>query len=168
MIVPQICFLKLFHIYFLGEIPKIRSLREPRVKMSKSDPMARSRLELCDPPEVIRENIKKAKTDFTSEITYDPVNRPGVSNLIEIHMAVADMTEDEVVEESFLLAEDTGMYKLRLARVVAEHMNPIRERIIVYQKDPMFLKDVLNAGAAKASEIAQETMEEVRALVGFR
>ena len=136
--------------------------------MSKSDPLARSRIDLTDPPEVIRENIKKAKTDHQSELTYDPINRPGVSNLIEIHMAVMDITEQEVVEESFLLAEDTGMYKLRLAQIVAEHINPIRERIMVYQKDPGYLRDVLHAGNVKATEIAAETMEEVRGLVGFK
>ncbi|XP_012942244.1 tryptophan--tRNA ligase, mitochondrial isoform X2 [Aplysia californica] len=151
-----------------GEVPKIRSLRNPTSKMSKSEANSKSRIDLLDSPEVILEKCRKAVTDFTSEISYDPEGRPGVSNLIEIHMAMADLTEDEIVEESFLLAEDTGMYKMRLAGIIAESLAPVRERVIAYRKDPDFLTDVLKEGAAKASLIAEETMEDVRRLVGFR
>ena len=136
--------------------------------MSKSDPMSRSKIDLLDAPDVVIENIKKAKTDFTSELTYDPINRPGVANLIEIHMCVTDMTEDEIVEESYLLAEDTGMYKLRMAALVADKLAPIRAKVLALRKDPGTLEDILHEGAKKASDIAESTMEEVRLLVGFR
>ncbi|CAG5135823.1 unnamed protein product, partial [Candidula unifasciata] len=150
------------------EVPKIRSLRNPLNKMSKSDVNVNSRIELLDTPDQIKEKIKKAVTDFTSEVTYDPENRPGVSNLVEIHMALTELSVDEIVEESFLCAENTDMYKQRLAEVIIEKLSPIRAQVLRYQKDPKYLLDVLHSGAAKASVLADKTMTEVRRLVGLR
>ena len=143
-----ICFLgdRILLLNFAGEIPKIRSLRNPNNKMSKSEANTRSRIDLTDTPEQILEKCKKAVTDFSSEISYDPVNRPGVSNLIEIHMAMTDMLEDEIVEESFLLAEDTGLYKKRLAAVIAEKLSPVRQQVLQHRQRPEYLVDVFACG----------------------
>jgi tryptophanyl-tRNA synthetase len=43
--------------------------------MSKSDKDVKSRIELIDPPEVIREKIKKAVTDAHASISYNPEKR---------------------------------------------------------------------------------------------
>lgn len=85
---------------------KIRSLRDPAKKMSKSDQEIKSRIMLTDRPEQIIEKIKKAITDFTSAVTYDPINRPGVSNLIFIHSLMSGMAIDEIIEKNQNL--DTG------------------------------------------------------------
>lgn len=136
--------------------------------MSKSDANDKSRIDLLDTPDQILKKIKRAVTDFTSEVTYDPENRPGVSNLIDIHMALTDLSVDEIVEDSFLHAEDTGMYKQRLAEVIIEKLSPIRAQVLKYQKNPKYISDVLHSGASKAAIIAEKTMTEVRSLVGLR
>ncbi|GFR87510.1 tryptophan--tRNA ligase, mitochondrial [Elysia marginata] len=152
-----------------GEIPKIRSLRNPSNKMSKSEPSEKSRIELTDSPEVIAEKIKKAVTDFTSELTYDPVNRPGVSNLLDIHLALCDDIDlEDILEDSFLSAEDTGLYKQRLSQVVAEKLAPIRAEAIRLRADEGHLLEVLGDGADRASQIASETMAEVKTKLGLR
>ncbi|BFZ24637.1 hypothetical protein BsWGS_27676 [Bradybaena similaris] len=151
-----------------GEVPKIRSLYNPLSKMSKSDANDKSRIDLLDTPDQILKKIKRAVTDFTSEVTYDPENRPGVSNLIDIHLALTDLSVDEIVEDSFLRAEDTGMYKQRLAEVIIEKLSPIRAQVLKYQKNPKYLSDVLHSGASKAAILAEKTMTEVRNLVGLR
>lgn len=51
-----------------SEYGRIRSLRDPSKKMSKSDPDEKSRICLTDSPDTIVKNIKKAVTDFTSEV----------------------------------------------------------------------------------------------------
>lgn len=56
-----------------SEYGRIRSLRDPSKKMSKSDPDEKSRICLTDSPDTIVKNIKKAVTDFTSEV-YNIVN----------------------------------------------------------------------------------------------
>lgn len=49
---------------------KLRSLRTPDKKMSKSDPDPKSRICLTDTPDEITMKIKKAVTDFTSQVNF--------------------------------------------------------------------------------------------------
>lgn len=56
--------------YFSGtEYAKLRSLRDPLKKMSKSDPDPKSKICINDKPDDIIRNIKKAVTDFKSEVS---------------------------------------------------------------------------------------------------
>ncbi|KAH9524994.1 Tryptophan--tRNA ligase, mitochondrial [Bulinus truncatus] len=152
----------------MGEVARIKSLRNPASKMSKSEPNEKSRIDLTDSPDIIKSKVKKAVTDFTSLISYDPENRPGVTNLIDIHVALTDLTHDEVVEESFLKAEDTSLYKERLAELIIEKLSPIRNEILKLQNEPGYLLDVLRKGSEQASAIGESTIKEVRQLVGCR
>lgn len=68
--------------------------------MSKSHTNPKSRLNILDEPDVLLEKIKKAKTDFTSEVTYEPEKRPGVTNLINIHALLTGKTPDEICKEA--------------------------------------------------------------------
>lgn len=79
---------------------RIRSLRDPSKKQSKSDPNEKNRVTLRDPPDQIRKKIKRAITDFTSEVTYDPVNRPGVANLVGIHALVKNVSTQEICDQA--------------------------------------------------------------------
>lgn len=79
---------------------RIRSLRDPSKKQSKSDPNDKSRITLRDPPNQIRKKIKRAITDFTSEVTYDPVERPGVANLVGIHALVKNVSPQEICNQA--------------------------------------------------------------------
>lgn len=77
---------------------RIRSLRDPSKKQSKSDPNDKSRITLRDSPDAIRRKIKRAITDFTSAVTYDPDNRPGVANLVGIHALVKNVSPQEICD----------------------------------------------------------------------
>lgn len=68
--------------------------------MSKSHIDAKSRLNILDEPDVLLEKMKKAVTDFTSEVTYEPENRPGVTNLIDIHSLLTGKTPEEICKEA--------------------------------------------------------------------
>lgn len=85
---------------------RIRSLRDPSKKQSKSDPNDKSRITLRDPPDAIRKKIKKAVTDFTSEVTYDPINRPGVANLVGIHALARNVSPQQICDQ--VKGIDTG------------------------------------------------------------
>lgn len=86
----------------------IKDLRQPTLKMSKSANTDKSKLNLTDSPDVMLSKIRKALTDCTSEVTYAPETRPGVSNLVAIHCAVTAKTPEEVCEEVSGL--NTDMY----------------------------------------------------------
>lgn len=83
-----------------GQASKVRSLRNPEKKMSKSDPDPKSRICLTDTPDQIASKIRKSVTDFTSQITYDLEGRPGVSNLINILAIFSDKSVEEVCKEA--------------------------------------------------------------------
>lgn len=87
---------------------RIRSLVNPAKKQSKSDPNDKSRITLRDSPNAILKKIKRAITDFTSEVTYDPDNRPGVANLVGIHALVKNVSPEQICNEASGL--DTGKY----------------------------------------------------------
>ena len=67
---------------------RLRSLRNPEKKMSKSDDDQKSCIYINDSPDEIRDKVKKCVTDSTKELFFDPENRPGVSNLILIHSSL--------------------------------------------------------------------------------
>ncbi|XP_063241741.1 tryptophan--tRNA ligase, mitochondrial isoform X3 [Bacillus rossius redtenbacheri] len=144
---------------------RLRSLRDPQKKMSKSDADPRSRIELMDSPADIREKCKKAVTDFTSAVTFNPVSRPGVSNLITIHSLLSGLSPEDICRDSSGL--DTGRYKLVVAEVIAKNIAPIREKVIHIMSKHQYLDDVLESGAEKAVRIARETWNDVKNKVGF-
>ncbi|OXU31168.1 hypothetical protein TSAR_006480 [Trichomalopsis sarcophagae] len=144
---------------------RIKSLRDPTQKMSKSCSDVKSRIDLMDEPDVLLNKVKKAMTDFTSEVTYEPEVRPGVANLLNIHSMITGKTPEEICKEAEGL--DTGKYKLMLADVIIENLNPIRKRIEHYMNEPQYLQEVLQEGARKAELTAITNWLEVRNKVGY-
>ncbi|XP_038048072.1 tryptophan--tRNA ligase, mitochondrial-like [Patiria miniata] len=148
-----------------GEVSRVKSLRNPSAKMSKSEPDPKSRIELTDSCEDIQEKFKKAVTDFTGSVTFDPENRPGVSNLVAIHVAIEDSSPEEICER--VMGVQTGEYKVMLAEAVNAKLAPIRERIFELRRNTEYIEDVLRTGAERASEIAERTYNDVKKLVGL-
>lgn len=143
----------------------MKSLRDPASKMSKSDPQKLATVFLTDTPDDIVLKIRRSVTDFTSEVTYEPESRPGVSNLVSMHAAVSGQSVEEVVR----LAEgmDTGQYKNVVAEAIVQKLQPIRLEIQRLRADRGHLESLLAKGAEKARSLAAPVMTEVRKLVGF-
>ncbi|GFT32067.1 tryptophan--tRNA ligase, mitochondrial [Nephila pilipes] len=144
---------------------RIKSLRLPDKKMSKSDLNVRNRIEITDPPDVITKRIKEAVTDFTSAVTYDPEQRPGVSNLILMHSLCTGKSCQSICEENHSL--DTGQYKMVVAEAVVEYFKPIRLEFQRHVAEPSHIVQILQRGSERASEIAQKTIDEVKNVVGL-
>ncbi|XP_012537853.1 tryptophan--tRNA ligase, mitochondrial [Monomorium pharaonis] len=146
-----------------GPSQRIRSLRDPTKKMSKSHTDAKSRLNILDEPDVLLEKVKKAVTDFTSEVTYDPEKRPGVTNLIDIHSLLTGKMPEEICNE--VVGLNTGQYKLVLADVIIEKLSPIRNDILRLIREPAYLDEILKEGAERATELATNCLMEVEVKV---
>ncbi|XP_055595895.1 tryptophan--tRNA ligase, mitochondrial [Uranotaenia lowii] len=144
---------------------RLKSLRDPSKKMSKSDPDPKSCIMLTDKPEAILEKIKKSVTDFTSEVTFEPDKRPGVANLVTIHSLASGKSPQEICDDAKGL--NTGQYKLLVAEALIEHLKPIRERMEMYTADQGFLATVIENGCNRAREVAEQTLVEVKAKVGI-
>ncbi|XP_047097979.1 tryptophan--tRNA ligase, mitochondrial [Schistocerca piceifrons] len=149
-----------------GSSSKIRSLRNPSSKMSKSEVDVRGRLQLSDPPEVLRDKVRKAVTDCTSAVTFEPESRLGVANLIVMH----SLSSGKSPEEICLAAQglDTGRYKMVVADAIINKLQPIREKILYYMSRQNELIEILEEGSQKAAAIAEVTWNEVRSKIGIK
>jgi tryptophanyl-tRNA synthetase len=92
-------------------------------------------------------------------------DKPGISNLVDIHAAVT-RTTPEAVEARFAGASGYGEFKTAVGEAVAERLAPVRERYAELRPDEAALEDLLAAGAAKARAIAARTLGDVREVMG--
>merc|ERR1712136_175028 len=129
-------------------------------KMGKSDRSILSRVELTDTDDDIWLKIRKAVTDNTSAVTYDPKTRPGVSNLIQIHSGFSGMTPDEICETASDLT--TAQYKMAVAESVIDGIRPIRTKYEDLSKNKDYIQSILDKGKLTAQETATQTWDEVR------
>ena len=136
--------------------------------MSKSHPNPKSRIILTDTAQDIKSKIRVAVTDSINEVTYDPITRPGVSNLIDIIFHL-DPAGTSSVEE--LAADLQGLplkaLKEKATDVIDEHLSPIRERYSAIVSDQSRLDEVAEIGAQRANETAKATMTLVRDAIGL-
>jgi len=144
---------------------RLKSLRDPLKKMSKSDPNSKSRIELTDNQDEVVEKCKKALTDFNSNVTFEPETRPAVANLIILHSLCSGLDPHTICHQSSHLT--TAEYKLVVAEAVNELLQPIRQRYLQLLNEPAYLISVLDIGAEKATKIAEKTWMEVQSAIGF-
>lgn len=104
--------------------------------------------------------IKKAKTDADRHITFDPVNRPEVSNLLML-ISLCTGEQPETIAEK-IGDNGGGMLKSMLTESLNEKLRPLREERKRLEADPDYIRKVLLTGAEKAREIAIQTLNEVR------
>ena len=144
---------------------RIMSLNAPDTKMSKSIP--EGCVFLMEKPEDIQRKFKRAITDSDTEncVRYDPVNKPGVANLMAIYAAVTGKTY-EAIEAEFA-GMGYGKFKPAVGDAVVEALRPIREEATRIMADKAYLESVYRAGAEKASYVAEKTLRKVYKKIGF-
>lgn len=142
---------------------RVMSLQDPTAKMSKSDPDESSRILVFDEPDTIVKKFKKAVTDSGSEVAYDAVNKPGISNLLEILSLFTDRSIQDLVNEHNAL--QYGYFKQLVADAVVEGLTPIRTS---YKSlEDAEVGRLMKKGALDARMRAEEQMVGVRRLVGL-
>lgn len=104
--------------------------------------------------------IKKAKTDADRHITYDPVNRPEVSNLLMLISLCTGEAPEAIADK--IGDNGGGMLKNMLTESLNEKLRPLREERKRLEASPDYIREVLLTGSEKARAIAIETLKEVR------
>ena len=143
---------------------KIMSLSNPTRKMSKSE-SDKGTIYLLDPIEISKKKIMKALTDSENKFYYDPENKPGLSNLINIYAALADITVDDVVN-LFKDAENYGVFKRALCKLLEAELVPLQQKVVEI-KETQSYKEVLAEGAAFATEITRKKLIDVYTKIGL-
>jgi tryptophanyl-tRNA synthetase len=144
---------------------RIMDLQTPTAKMSKSSLSPQGTLLVTDPPEVTAKKIRSAVTDSGTDVRYDPVDKPGVSNLLTILGAVTGRSA-EALEAEFAGA-GYGAFKAAVADAVVEFLAPVRDRYETIVADPAQLDDVLSKGADKAAVVATDVLARARRAAGL-
>ncbi len=110
--------------------------------------------------------IKRAVTDSDRHITYDPERRPEVSNLV--NLAAICLDRDPVAVADEIGDGGGGGLKKLVTAAVNNYFAPLRARRSEIAADPGYLEGVLAAGNAKANEIADQTLDEVRSAMQMK
>jgi tryptophanyl-tRNA synthetase len=152
-------------VHILKATAKIYDLQEPTQKMSKTGSSPGGLIDILDDPKVVAKRIKSAVTDTDTVISFDREAKPGISNLLTIYSALDGRSVDQLVADY-----DGKMYghlKVDLAEVVVTYLTPLRERTLEWVESPAKLDAVLADGAARASIIAQATLDRLYDRVGL-
>jgi len=144
---------------------RVMSLLDGTRKMSKSDPSELSRINLLDPPEQIRNKIKRCKTDPIRGLTFDDPARPECDNLLTLYMLLSGKSKAAIATE----CQDMGwgQFKPLLTEVTIEALKPIQDKYQAIVQEPSYLESVLRQGREKAAAIAFSTLKQAREALGF-
>jgi tryptophanyl-tRNA synthetase len=151
--------------YILPSVGRIADLAEPHSKMSKSLSSPTGLIELLDDPAINVRKIKSAVTDSGREITFDEVNKPGVSNLLTILAALTGTPIDTLVQQ--FEGRGYGDLKSAVADAVTEFVVPYRNRTFELLDERGELESILAKGADRAREVASATLADVYTKVGL-
>ena len=150
--------------FIVKESAKILDLQDPSAKMSKSSPQGC--VFILDEPDVVMKKFKTALTDSGKEIKYDPVNKPGVSNLLGIIKAIT--SEEMSLVESQFVNKGYGDLKTYTGELVVEKIiKPFREKTLSLLGNEKELSTLMTQGAQKAEKVAANTLRNVYEKVGF-
>jgi len=126
-------------------------------KMSKS---RGNTIELGMDADTTAQRLKKAVTDPDRHITYDPVGRPEVSNLVLLAALASGRRPEDVAAE--IGDGGGGTLKKVATEAINEMLAPVRARRAELAADPGYLLQVLRRGNERASALAEATLTEVR------
>ncbi len=144
---------------------RVMSLQDPSAKMSKSDDNAKNYIALLDEPGEVARKLKRAVTDTGSEVRYDAVDKPGISNLMTIHAAVTG--ESMAAIERTYAGQGYGRFKQDTADAVVAWLEPLQARYRALREDRGALTAILRRGAEAAAERAARVLDRVTDAVGF-
>ncbi len=127
---------------------KIMDLVTPDKKMSKSSDNPKGVIRILDDVASIRKKIMGATTDSDCLIKFDPENKPGISNLINICVAITGLSIKEI--EDMFANKNYGEFKKYVADIVVEEVEGIQKRYF----------DIINS--SKLDEILDENIKITR------
>lgn len=151
--------------YYGKASAKIMGLQDPTAKMSKSATNPNDVILLEDEPDVIIKKFKKAVTDSENKVRFDPENKPGVSNLMQIYSSITGLKMEEIEKEF----ENSGYgdFKTKVAETVVAKLEPIQRKYKELLENKEYLEKIYTEGANRARKLASKTLDEVKERIGI-
>jgi len=142
---------------------RVMDLQQPDRKMSKSIASPLGRIDLFEEPDAIAKKVKKAVTDADGIVAYDPVNKPGVSSLLDLLAAATNGSPATLAEQYTRY----GDLKNDVAEALIALISPMRERYFALMSDETELRMLLARGAEKADSVASATYARAATAMGL-
>lgn len=142
---------------------KIKDLKDPTKKMSKSEENPQGVISMFDTPEDITKKIMKATTDSDNQVKFDEENKPGISNLLNIASVITNTPISEI--EKQFEGKGYGDFKKYVAEVTSNHIKDIQNKyneLINSDK----LDEILNKGIEKSRQLAKEKYDTMKEKMG--
>ena len=130
-----------------------------------------------DSKDLIISKIKKAKTDSSvimgEEVLDEAGNfskeiinkRPEACNLLQIYSATLEVSVTETLRN--FEGKEFRVLKEMLAEIIIQKIFPIGHEVRKMLNEKKYLTKVLEEGAKKAKEQAEENLQEIKNIIGF-
>ena len=148
-----------------GQGLRIKDLADPAKKMSKSDDTGKGVIFLTDTPEAAAKKVMSATTDDKASVNYDPIEQPGISNLLQILSLLRTQPLDEV-EAEFKGQERYGDFKKVVADEIATFLTDFQAKLAAV--DGAAIDAAFERSEKRANDQANDTLYRVQQAVGLR
>lgn len=144
---------------------RIRSLRHPDKKMSKSVEDPQGTIQLDDSPESAYEKIKRAETDALGAINWDWEKQPGITNLLQIYEILSGEYHSDVLKK-WTGQSSYGDLKEEVGNLVAKSLAELQNN--VSKVDLTVVQEKLHSSEQAMVEQSAKVLEAVQKAVGLR
>jgi tryptophanyl-tRNA synthetase len=144
---------------------RIRSLRNPEKKMSKSVEDPAGTILLSDNPFDAAQKVMSATTDSENAIHWDWEKQPGITNLLQIYCLLNSKKKEEISKQ-WGGSSHYGKLKEAVADSVKNFLTDFQHRYSLVNEQG--LNEKLEADEAEMSTVANATLERVQQAVGLR
>lgn len=144
---------------------KVMGLTEPTKKMSKSDDGDTGTIFLHDDDTTIVNKIKKAVTDSDGIIAFDPVKKPGVSNLLVIYSKMKNITIEDTL--AHFKDKNYGFLKQEVASSIVQELSQFKAKYMEYRNNEKDLRQEMFKGYIEAHNVASAKLKQVYKKLGL-
>ncbi len=144
---------------------RVRSLKNPSSKMSKSITDPSGTILLSDTPDEAHRKIMEATTDSVGAINFDYQTQPGISNLLQINALLSNTPLDDTIKK---WQKQTNYRDLKQATadLVATSLNDLQKRLHEVNEQDLFAK--LEQDESLMHQVAADKLQIVLTAVGMR
>jgi tryptophanyl-tRNA synthetase len=140
-------------------------LQDPTKKMSKSDEFGKGVIFLNDDPGAAAKKVMSATTDDKAFVAFDPLEQPGISNLLQIHALLANETLETVIERHAGQVS-YGDFKKEIAEQVKVFLTDFQAKLTDVDEASVLAK--LESSEVAMNEQANATLLRAQQAVGLR
>ncbi len=144
---------------------RIRSLRNPEKKMSKSVEDPAGTINMTDDPKEAAKKVMGATTDSIGQVNFDWENQPGITNLLQMLALMSERSLQDVTTE-WKGKTNYGDLKQAVAGKVESFLSTFQTKAASVDEAKLLQK--LQGDEAIVSKIAEATLLRAQQAVGLR